>query len=75
MDTEPKPLVVKVTVSDDHCYYVHFQRDTQDLLAVYEYKKIYTPRMGKAAPKTTIAINTAKAKIGKPFKTTMGELT
>ena len=65
--TDKPHFVVKVTMDDEHACYVHFDRQTHELVAVYEYKKIYVPEMGMMSRRIGTVVALAHSKIGKPF--------
>jgi hypothetical protein len=61
------PVVIKVTTDDpDHSYYVHFDRNSHALIAVREYKTLYTPLMGAMAPRTKRVVETARTQLKAP---------
>ena len=66
---DPDVATIKVTDGESHAYFVRFDRATRELLDVFEYKKIYSPRMGAIAPRTKIIVDLAKSKIDMPRKT------
>ena len=67
--TDPKTITIKVTDGDHHAYFVHFDRDDHTLLAVFEYKQIYTPRMGKMSTRNKLVTDLAKSRISEALET------
>ena len=63
------PVTIKVT-DKENAYFVHFDRDTHELIDVFEYKKIYTPLMGLMSTRTKIVVNLARDRLGKPIEAT-----
>jgi hypothetical protein len=66
---DPKHITIKVTDGEARAYFVHFDRDSHELLDVFEYKRLYTPRMGLMAPRIKIIADLAKSRIGMPIET------
>jgi hypothetical protein len=66
---DPNTIVIKVTDNEHRCYFVHFDRESHDLIDVREYHTIFLPGMGVPAKRTQDIINSAKSKIGKPLET------
>jgi len=48
---------IKVTDTDDHCFFVHFDRASQDVVKVDEYRTVYRPWMTNCAVRTKAAIS------------------
>jgi len=67
---KPTPIVIKVTDGDTKAYFVHFDRDSHELVSVFEYKQLYTPRMGQMAPRIKVVADLAKSRIGMPLEAT-----
>ena len=66
----PEHITIKVTDGDSRAYFVHFDRDSHVLVAMYEYKQIYTPRMGTLSQRNKIIADLAKSRIGMPLEAT-----
>ena len=66
---KPAPIVIKVTDGEAKAYFVHFHRDSHELIDVFEYKRLYTPRMGQMAPRIKIIADLAASRIGMPLET------
>jgi hypothetical protein len=70
VNPDPKTTItIKVTDNKHRCYYVHFDRESHDLLDVCEYHTIYLPGMGVPAQRAQIVIDSAKSRLGQPVQT------
>ena len=67
---QPNPITIKVTDGEARAYFVHFDRDSHELVSVFEYKQLYTPRMGQMAPRIKVVADLAKSRIGMPLEAT-----
>jgi hypothetical protein len=67
-DFEKPVATIKVT-DGDKAYFVHFDRDSGNLIDVFEYKRIYSPKMGQMAPRIKIIADLARSRIGMPLET------
>ena len=65
---DPTTTTIKVTDNAHRCYYVHFDRESGDLIDVCEYHTIYLPGMGVPAKRTQAVIDAAMSKIGKTIE-------
>jgi hypothetical protein len=64
------PLAIKVTDGDHKSYFVYFDRDTHELMSVFEYKQIYTPGMGRMSNRNQTIVDLAKSRIGMALEMT-----
>ena len=69
MNNDPTKITIKVT-DNERAYFVHFDRETRELIDLFEYKKIYTPLMGVMSQRTKIIVDLAKSRIGMPLEPT-----
>ena len=69
MNNDPTKITIKVT-DNERAYFVHFDRDSHELVSVFEYKQLYTPRMGQMAPRIKVVADLAKSRIGMPLEAT-----
>jgi hypothetical protein len=60
---DPKNLVIKVTDTDDHCFFIHFDRASQTVVKVDEYRTTYRPWMTNCPLRTKAAISAARTKL------------
>jgi hypothetical protein len=75
VNPDPKTtLTIKVTDNEHRCYYVHFDRESHDLIDVCEYHQIYLPGMGVPSKRTQTVIEAATSRLGKPVETPEGEV-
>src|SRR4029077_6450594 len=65
----PAPITIKVT-DGDKAYFVHFDRDSHELIDVFEYKRMYGPKMGQMSPRAKIIVDLAQSRIGMPLEAT-----
>jgi hypothetical protein len=75
-DTEKPVVTIKVTDGPNKAYFVRFDRDSCNLIDVFEYKKIYTPGTWVMPSRTKIIVDLARSRIGMPREietTTTGE--
>ena len=67
--TNPDVITIKVTDETKGAYFVHFDRETHELIDVFEHRKIYVPAMGVMAKRIALVVSAARERIGKPLTT------
>jgi len=67
--TNPDLITIKVTDETKGAYFVHFDRETHELVDVFEHRKIYVPAMGVMAVRIARVVKAARERIGKPLTT------